>query len=54
MFTLITTVVNGDFNNGVVIRQNDFKRFGTFKGLVEQKNLVFNSFLCKLFVSLAF
>jgi hypothetical protein len=26
----------------------DFKRFGAFKGLVEQKNLVFNSFLCKL------
>jgi hypothetical protein len=26
----------------------DFKRFGTFKGLVEQKNVVFNSFLCKL------
>jgi hypothetical protein len=25
----------------------DFKRFGAFKGLVEQKN-VFNSFLCKL------
>jgi hypothetical protein len=26
----------------------DFKRFGAFKGLVEQKNVVFNSFLCKL------
>jgi hypothetical protein len=26
----------------------DFKRFGTFKGLVEQKNVVFNSFVCKL------
>jgi hypothetical protein len=25
----------------------DFKRFGAFKGLVEQKN-VFNSFVCKL------
>jgi hypothetical protein len=25
----------------------DFKRFGAFKGLVEQKN-VFNSFLCQL------
>jgi hypothetical protein len=25
-----------------------FKRFGAFKGLVEQKNVVFNSFLCKL------
>jgi hypothetical protein len=23
----------------------DFKRFGAFKGLVEQKNVVFNSFL---------
>jgi hypothetical protein len=26
----------------------DLKRFGAFKGLVEQKNVVFNSFLCKL------
>jgi hypothetical protein len=26
----------------------DLKRFGAFKGLVEQKNIVFNSFLCKL------
>jgi hypothetical protein len=26
----------------------DFKRFGAFKELVEQKNVVFNSFLCKL------
>jgi hypothetical protein len=26
----------------------DFKRFGAFKGLIEQKNVVFNSFLCKL------
>jgi hypothetical protein len=25
-----------------------FKRFGAFKELVEQKNVVFNSFLCKL------
>jgi hypothetical protein len=25
-----------------------FKRFGAFKGLAEQKNVVFNSFLCKL------
>jgi hypothetical protein len=25
----------------------EFKRFGAFKGLVEQKN-VFNSFVCKL------
>jgi hypothetical protein len=25
-----------------------FKRFGAFKGLVEQKNVVFNSFMCKL------
>jgi hypothetical protein len=23
------------------------KRFGAFKGLVEQKNIVFNSFVCK-------
>jgi hypothetical protein len=26
----------------------DFKRFGAFKGLVEQKNVVFNSFVCSL------
>jgi hypothetical protein len=26
----------------------DSKRFGAFKGLVEQKNVVFNSFVCKL------
>jgi hypothetical protein len=26
----------------------DFKRFGAFKGLVEQKNVVLNSFSCKL------
>jgi hypothetical protein len=26
----------------------DFKRFGAFKKLVEQKKVVFNSFLCKL------
>jgi hypothetical protein len=26
----------------------DFKRLGTFKGLVEQKNVVFNSFVCQL------
>jgi hypothetical protein len=26
----------------------DFKRFGAFMGLVEQKNLVFNSFMYKL------
>jgi hypothetical protein len=26
----------------------NFKRFGAFKGLVEQKNVVFNSFVCKL------
>jgi hypothetical protein len=26
----------------------DFKRFGAFKGVDEQKNVVFNSFLCKL------
>jgi hypothetical protein len=25
-----------------------FKRFGAFKGLVEQKNVVFNSLVCKL------
>jgi hypothetical protein len=25
-----------------------FKRFGAFKGIVEQKNVVFNSFVCKL------
>jgi hypothetical protein len=26
----------------------DFKRFGAFKGLVEQKSVVFNPFVCKL------
>jgi hypothetical protein len=26
----------------------DFKRFGAFKRLVEPKNVVFNSFVCKL------
>jgi hypothetical protein len=26
----------------------DFKQFGAFKGLVEPKNVVFNSFVCKL------
>jgi hypothetical protein len=26
----------------------DFKRFGAFKGLVEQKNIVLNSFVCQL------
>jgi hypothetical protein len=26
----------------------DFKRFGAFKGLVKQKNVVFNSFVCKM------
>jgi hypothetical protein len=26
----------------------DFKQFGAFKGLVEQKNVVFNSCSCKL------
>jgi hypothetical protein len=28
-----------------------FKRFEAFKGLVEQKNVVFNSFVCKLGLS---
>jgi hypothetical protein len=26
----------------------DFKRFGDFGGFVEQKNIIFNSFVCKL------
>jgi hypothetical protein len=26
----------------------DFKQFGAFKGLVEQKNVLFNSFVCQL------
>jgi hypothetical protein len=26
----------------------DFKRLGAFKGLVEQKNVIFNSFVCQL------
>jgi hypothetical protein len=25
----------------------DFKRFGALKGLVEQKNVLFNSFVCE-------
>jgi hypothetical protein len=32
----------------------DFKRFGAFKGFVELKNLVFNSFVCQLVFFLAF
>jgi hypothetical protein len=32
----------------VKTERQDFKRFGAFKGLVEQKNVVFNSFVCKL------
>jgi hypothetical protein len=31
----------------------DFKRFGALKRLVEQKNVVFNSFVCKLDLFLA-
>jgi hypothetical protein len=26
----------------------DFKRFGAFKELVEQENVIFNSFVCRL------
>jgi hypothetical protein len=26
----------------------DFKQFGAFKGLVEQKNVLFSSFVCQL------
>jgi hypothetical protein len=26
----------------------DFKRFGAFNGLIEQKKVVFNSFVCQL------
>jgi hypothetical protein len=26
----------------------DFKRFGALKGLIERKNVVFKSFVCKL------
>jgi hypothetical protein len=26
----------------------DFKRFGAFKGVIEQKNVVFKSFVCQL------
>jgi hypothetical protein len=32
----------------IIIIIKDFKRFGAFKGFVEQKNVVFNSFVCKL------
>jgi hypothetical protein len=40
MSQLVTTKRQANFK--------DFKRFGAFKGLVEQKNVVFNSFVCKL------
>jgi hypothetical protein len=40
MSQLVKTKRQTDFNG--------FKRFGAFKGLVEQKNVVFNSFVCKL------
>jgi hypothetical protein len=32
----------------VKTKRQAFKRFGAFKGLVEQKNVAFNSFVCKL------
>jgi hypothetical protein len=40
MSPLVKTKRQANFKN--------FKRFGAFKGLVEQKNLVFNSLVCKL------
>jgi hypothetical protein len=40
MSQLVKTKRQANFKN--------FKRLGAFKGLVEQKNVVFNSFLCKL------
>jgi hypothetical protein len=40
MSQLVKTVRQANFKG--------FKRFGAFKGLVEQTNVVFNSFVCKL------
>jgi hypothetical protein len=40
MSQLVKTKRQGNFK--------DLKRFGAFKGLVEQKNVVFNSLVCKL------
>jgi hypothetical protein len=40
MSQLVKTKRQANFKN--------FKRFGVFKTLVEQKNVVFNSFVCKL------
>jgi hypothetical protein len=40
MSQLVKTKRQADFKG--------FKRFGAFKGLVEQKNVAFNSFVCKL------
>jgi hypothetical protein len=40
MSPLVKTKRQGNFK--------DFKRFGAFKEFVEQKNVVFNSFVCKL------
>jgi hypothetical protein len=40
MLQLVKTKLQANFK--------DFKQFGAFKELVEQKNGVFNSFVCKL------
>jgi hypothetical protein len=52
-FSLFFTRVKNDFLSPLVKTKRqanfkDFKRFGAFKGLVEQKNVVLNSFVCKL------
>jgi hypothetical protein len=31
-----------------LVNFKDFKQFGAFKGLIEQKNVVFKLFVCKL------
>jgi hypothetical protein len=53
LFIIFCKRVKNDFLSPIVKTKRqanfkDFKRFGAFKGLVEQKNVVFNSFVCKL------
>jgi hypothetical protein len=45
MSQLVKTKLQANFKH--------FKRFGALKGVVEQKNVVFNSFVCKLGIFLA-
>jgi hypothetical protein len=53
MCAICTTDVQSNLNRILIKtkRQSnfkDFKRFGVFKGFIEQKNVVFNSFVCQL------